>query len=97
MRSVFTGRKFVCEEAVIGLLCAAAASYKRGKNLDDDPEFQARKADPKIYKFMYENKGATTLDKEAVRVVKKSPKWAPGRAKGAAVDVSFSIPINFKL
>ena len=49
---------------VIGLLCAAAASYKRGKDLDKDPEFQARKADPKIYKYMYENKGATTLDKE---------------------------------
>ena len=37
------------------------------------------------------------LDKEAVRVVKKSPKWVPGRAKGNAVDVSFSIPIVFKL
>ena len=49
---------------VIGLMCAAAASYKRGKDLDEDPEFQARKADPKIYKYMYENKGATTLDKE---------------------------------
>jgi len=49
---------------VIGLMCAAAASYKRGKDLDEDPEFQARKADPKLYKYMYENKGATTLDKE---------------------------------
>lgn len=37
------------------------------------------------------------LDKEAVRVVKKSPKWVPGRAKGGVVDVSFSIPIVFKL
>ncbi|MBR4775853.1 MAG: energy transducer TonB [Bacteroidales bacterium] len=37
------------------------------------------------------------LDKEAVRVVSKSPKWAPGRAKGNPVDVSFSIPIVFKL
>ena len=57
---------------VIGLLCAAAASYKRGKNLDDDPEFQARKADPKIYKYMYENKGATTLDKEITKGAKIS-------------------------
>ena len=48
---------------VIGLLCASAASYKRGKDLDKDPEFQARKADPKIYKYMYVSK-ATTLDKE---------------------------------
>lgn len=37
------------------------------------------------------------LDKEAVRVVSKSPKWTPGRAKNGVVDVSFSIPIVFKL
>ena len=57
---------------VIGLLCASAASYKRGKDLDVDPEFQARKADPKIYKYMYENKGATTLDKEITKGAKIS-------------------------
>ena len=48
---------------LIGLMCAALASYKRGKDLDKDPEFLKRKADPKIYKYMYENKGVTTLDK----------------------------------
>jgi anaerobic C4-dicarboxylate transporter DcuB len=48
--------------SIFGILCASLASYKRGKDLDKDPEFQARKADPKIYKYMYENKGATTLD-----------------------------------
>ena len=37
------------------------------------------------------------LDKEAVRVVSKSPKWTPGRAKNGVVDVNFSIPIVFKL
>ena len=57
---------------VIGLMCAAAASYKRGKDLDEDPEFQARKADPKLYKYMYENKGATTLDKEITSGAKVS-------------------------
>jgi len=56
---------------VIGLLCASAASYKRGKDLDDDPEFQARKADPKIYKYMYVNK-TTTLDKEITPSAKLS-------------------------
>ena len=54
-----------------GLICAAAASYKRGKDLDDDPEFQARKADPKIYKYMYVSK-ATTLDKEISKSAKLS-------------------------
>ena len=56
---------------VIGLMCAAAASYKRGKDLDDDPEFQARKADPKMYKYMYVNK-TTTLDKVITREAKLS-------------------------
>ncbi|MBO4611254.1 MAG: anaerobic C4-dicarboxylate transporter [Bacteroidales bacterium] len=56
---------------VIGLMCASLASYKRGKDLDDDPEFQARKADPKIYKYMYET-NATTLDKEITKGAKIS-------------------------
>jgi anaerobic C4-dicarboxylate transporter DcuB len=56
---------------VIGLMCAALASYKRGKDLDDDPEFQARKADPNIYKYMYVNK-TTTLDKEITPSAKLS-------------------------
>ena len=56
---------------VIGLMCAAAASYKRGKDLDDDPEFQARKADPKMYKYMYVNK-TTTLDKVITKEAKLS-------------------------
>ena len=56
---------------VIGLLCASAASYKRGKDLDKDPEFQARKADPETYKFMYGN-SATTLDREITREAKAS-------------------------
>lgn len=56
---------------VIGLMCASLASYKRGKDLDDDPEFQARKADPNIYKYMYVNK-TTTLDKEITKEAKIS-------------------------
>ena len=47
---------------VIGLMCAALASYKRGKDLDKDPEFLARKNDPELYKYMYGN-SATSLDK----------------------------------
>ena len=47
---------------VCGLMCAAAASYKRGKDLDKDPDFLARKADPEQYNYMYGN-SATTLDK----------------------------------
>ena len=56
---------------VIGLMCAAAASLHRGKDLDKDPEFQKRVADPKINKYMY-GKTETTLDKEITREAKIS-------------------------
>ena len=56
---------------VIGLMCAALASYKRGKDLDKDPEFQKRKADPETYKYMYGN-SATTLDKVITKEAKAS-------------------------
>lgn len=47
---------------LMGIICAAAASYHRGKDLDKDEEFQKRKADPEQYKYMYGG-SATTLDK----------------------------------
>ena len=56
---------------LLGLMCAAAASYKRGKDLDKDPEFLKRKADPETYKFMYGN-SATTLDKVITKEAKAS-------------------------
>jgi len=37
------------------------------------------------------------LDAEAVRVIKSSPKWAPGKQRGKAVRVSYTFPINFVL
>ena len=56
---------------LIGLLCAAAASYRRGKDLDKDPAFQARLKDPETYNYMYGN-SATTLDKTITREAKAS-------------------------
>ena len=56
---------------LIGLMCAAAASYKRGKDLDKDPAFQARLKDPETYNYMYGN-SATTLDKAITREAKAS-------------------------
>lgn len=38
-----------------------------------------------------------SCDKEAVRVVKAMPKWSPGKQGGSFVDVSYTIPINFRL
>jgi hypothetical protein len=45
-----------------GLLLAALASFRRGKDLDKDPEYQKRIQDPKIHKYIY-GSDATTLDK----------------------------------
>jgi anaerobic C4-dicarboxylate transporter DcuB len=56
---------------VIGLMCASLASYKRGKDLDKDPEFIKRKSDPEQYAYMYGNT-ATTLDKQITPQAKAS-------------------------
>ena len=37
------------------------------------------------------------LDNEALRVVNSSPKWEPGKQKGQAVNVKFTMPIVFAL
>lgn len=47
---------------VIGLILAAMASFKRGKDLKDDQEYQEKIKDPKIHKYIY-GKESTTLDK----------------------------------
>jgi TonB family protein len=38
-----------------------------------------------------------SLDAEALRVVNSLPKWMPGKQKGQAVNVSYTVPINFVL
>lgn len=37
------------------------------------------------------------LDKEAVRVIKSSPKWSPGKQRDRAVKVTFTFPVIFQL
>lgn len=37
------------------------------------------------------------LDKEALRVVKKMPKWTPGKVNGSPVRVSYNLPVTFRL
>ncbi len=37
------------------------------------------------------------LDAEAIRVVKSSPQWIPGKQRGATVNVAFTFPIQFNL
>ena len=48
---------------IIGILCAVMASWKRGLDLDKDPKFLARIADPAQREYIY-GSTATTLDKK---------------------------------
>lgn len=41
--------------------------------------------------------GDPSLDKEAVRVIKSMPKWKPGKQRGKAVRVKYTVPVSFKL
>lgn len=41
--------------------------------------------------------GEPSLDKEAVRVIKSMPKWKPGKQRGKAVRVKYTVPVNFRL
>lgn len=38
-----------------------------------------------------------SLRTEAIRVVSTMPKWEPGRQRGKAVDVKYSLPITFQM
>jgi len=46
---------------ICGLLAASAASYRRGKDLDKDPEFQKRLSNENYRNYIYDT--STTLDK----------------------------------
>lgn len=56
---------------VCGLMAAAAASYRRGLDLDKDPQFQAKLKDPAQYNYIY-GSNATTLDKEIPKESKRA-------------------------
>jgi anaerobic C4-dicarboxylate transporter DcuB len=57
--------------SLCGLLAAALCSYKRGKDLDKDPVFQARLADPKMKEYMY-GETASLLNQEMDKNAKRS-------------------------
>lgn len=40
---------------------------------------------------------STDCDNEAIRIVKKFPKWIPGQQRGKNVAVKYTLPISFKL
>ena len=57
---------------LVGILLASTASYKRGLDLDKDPEFQKRLQDPAQREYIYGNSATTlnqTISPEARRAV----------------------------
>ena len=56
---------------ICGLIAASAASYKRGKDLDKDPEFQAKLQDPKQREYIY-GESATSLNATISKSAKAS-------------------------
>lgn len=54
-----------------GLLVAAFCSYRRGLDLDKDPEFQKKLKDPEQYRYIYGD-SATMLDKEIPASAKRA-------------------------
>jgi len=85
------------------------AFYKfLGKNLkwplDDETYVQGRvlisfvvESDGRLTNFKVEKKLWPELDSEALRVLKKSPKWIPGKQNGKLVRVRYTVPINFTI
>lgn len=70
--------------------------------------FEEKKQGRVFVQFVIDREGApidvkivrsvsSELDAEALRVVKNSPKWLPGKQSGVPVKVYYTIPINFYL
>ena len=79
------------------------------KNIKYPKEAQAAKQEGRvIVQFVITSDGSVAdikvvrgvspvLDMEALRVVKKMPKWTPGRQDGKAVNVRYTLPVTFRL
>ncbi len=57
--------------SMVGLALAALMSYRRGRDLDDDPEFQRRLADAEMREYMFGD-SATTLDRKISPAARRS-------------------------
>lgn len=80
-----------------------------GKNLHYPPEARTSNIQGKVFlTFIVEQDGSLTdikvlrgighgLDEEAIRVIKSSPKWTPGKQNGKPVRQQYTVPIQFTL
>ena len=60
-------------------------------------QFVVNKDGPIVDVEVVRSGGDASLDKEAVRVIKSMPKWKPGKQRGKAVRVKYTVPVNFRL
>jgi TonB family protein len=79
------------------------------KNVTYPASAKAKKEQGKVYiQFIIDTEGNITkvvvmrgaspaLDKEATRVISAMPKWKPGKQDGKVVNVSYILPIAFRL
>jgi len=79
------------------------------KNIKYPPIAKDNNITGKVYvSFIVDKSGSATnvkivrgvdenLDAEAIRVIESLPKYKPGKQRGKAARVMFTIPINFKL
>jgi protein TonB len=79
------------------------------EHIEYPKEVQDKKIEGKVYVQFIVNKNGNVedvevirgvhplLDKEAVRVIKSSPAWKPGKQRGEPVNVQFVFPIEFSL
>lgn len=87
---------------------AAFYEYVR-KNLNYPSQARRMNIEGKVFvQFVVDKDGSITevqavkgigagCDEEAVRVIKNSPKWKPGKQRGRPVKVRMILPITFKL
>ena len=80
-----------------------------GKNVVYPPEAIDAGIEGKVFVEFYIEKDGTVCDakvlrgigygcdEEALRVIGLMPKWSPGKQRGKAVRVRYTLPINFKL
>ena len=79
------------------------------KNIEYPADAEKKKVEGKVFvTFVVDSDGKITdvsllkkvfpsLDAEAIRVISAMPNWIPGRQKGQAVRVKYTVPIMFRL
>lgn len=55
------------------------------------------KSDGSTSDFEVKRSVSPSLDAEAIRVLSEMPKWKPGKQRGRAVNVKFTLPVTFRL